>query len=56
MSSAQGKPTPAQALDLRLRRGSGVDAVMGPIAIAADDVASHVTAHRWDASLRQQWL
>ena len=56
MSSAQGKPTPTQALDLRLRRGSGVDAVMGPIAIAADDVASHVTAHRWDASLRQQWL
>lgn len=56
MNQDSAKPTPAKALDLRLSRGTGVDAVMGDIAIDSEDVALHVKSHRWEPSRRLQWL
>ena len=56
MNDRTGQPTVHNALDLRLKRGPGWDAVMGPVAIDADDVARHVNNHRWDPGRRTEWL
>ena len=56
MNDGTGQPTVHNALDLRLKRGPGWDAVMGPVAIDADDVSRHVKNHRWDPARRTEWV